>query len=97
MGALHDTQIRTGALHLSAHISKPGMIQQALNDFNINLKASIMVGDKKSDIIEMDDLKSVLIQGKYNLDKCPSHVKIYSKFSDLSNFLINAIMAQTKI
>ena len=49
----------------------PGMIIKAQIKFNINLSASLMVGDRKSDIIAGNSVgcKTVMIKGKFNNSK----------------------------
>jgi len=41
------------------------MILQAAQDWNIDLASSLMVGDKKSDRIELPDLKSIIVKNAY--------------------------------
>ena len=48
---------------------KPGMILQALKDFNIDISKSLMVGDKESDRILLPGLRSVIIKSKYSAEK----------------------------
>jgi D-glycero-D-manno-heptose 1,7-bisphosphate phosphatase len=44
---------------------KPGMLLQAAADHGINLQSSIMVGDKKSDRIELPGLRSIIVKSVY--------------------------------
>jgi len=44
---------------------KPGMIVQAARDWDIDLASSLMVGDKKSDRIELPELKSIIVKSAY--------------------------------
>jgi D-glycero-D-manno-heptose 1,7-bisphosphate phosphatase len=44
---------------------KPGMVEQAVRDFGIDIASSLVVGDKKSDRIMIDGLKSVIVKSKY--------------------------------
>lgn len=46
----------------------PGMILQAVKDFNINITESLMVGDKGSDRISLPGLKSVIVRSKYTAE-----------------------------
>jgi D,D-heptose 1,7-bisphosphate phosphatase len=50
---------------------KPGMLTKAQIKFNINLSDSLMVGDRKSDIIagNLAGCKTVMIKGKFNNSK----------------------------
>ncbi len=47
---------------------KPGMILKASNEHNLNINQSFMVGDKASDRIELEGLKSIIIKSKYTDD-----------------------------
>ena len=44
---------------------KPGMILQAVKDLDLNIRQSIMIGDKPSDRIELEGLRSIIIKSKY--------------------------------
>jgi D-glycero-D-manno-heptose 1,7-bisphosphate phosphatase len=44
---------------------KPGMIEQAAKDFNLDLKKSLVIGDKHSDRIELPGLRSIIVKSKY--------------------------------
>ena len=44
---------------------KPGMVEQAVRDFGIDIASSLVVGDKKSDRIMIDGLKNVIVKSKY--------------------------------
>lgn len=46
----------------------PGMILKAAKDFNIDLSKSIMVGDKMSDRIDIDGLRSIIVKSHYVSD-----------------------------
>jgi D-glycero-D-manno-heptose 1,7-bisphosphate phosphatase len=43
----------------------PGMVLQAVRDFDIDLSQSLMVGDKESDRLRLPELKCVVIKSKY--------------------------------
>jgi histidinol phosphatase-like enzyme len=58
------------------------MILQAAQDWNIDLASSIMVGDKKSDRIELPELKSIIIKSTYT----PEDYDVKS-LSDIENML----------
>jgi D-glycero-D-manno-heptose 1,7-bisphosphate phosphatase len=44
---------------------RPGMVLQAMKDFNIDIKKSLVVGDKHSDRIELPGLRSVIVKSGY--------------------------------
>jgi D-glycero-D-manno-heptose 1,7-bisphosphate phosphatase len=43
----------------------PGMILQAVKDYDIDLSESLMIGDKESDRINIDGLKSIIVKSNY--------------------------------
>jgi D-glycero-D-manno-heptose 1,7-bisphosphate phosphatase len=43
----------------------PGMILQAVIDFNIDIGKSLMVGDKLSDRIKIPELRTLIVKSKY--------------------------------
>ncbi len=45
---------------------KPGMFLTAARDLEIDLSASIMIGDKPSDRIELPELRSYILKSKYS-------------------------------
>ena len=47
---------------------EPGMILQAVKDHDVDLKSSLMVGDKPSDRIKLQDLKSIIVKSRYTDD-----------------------------
>lgn len=44
---------------------KPGMVEQAVKDFGIDISSSLVVGDKKSDRIQIEGLRSIIVKSKY--------------------------------
>jgi D-glycero-D-manno-heptose 1,7-bisphosphate phosphatase len=48
---------------------KPGMVEQALRDFSIDIPGSLVIGDKVSDRIEYPGLKSIIVKSKYTGEK----------------------------
>jgi len=48
---------------------RPGMILRAVAKHHVDLARSLMVGDKDSDVIECEGLRTVLIQGHYPIRK----------------------------
>lgn len=47
---------------------RPGMVLQAVSDFNIDIRNSLLIGDKQSDRIELDGLRSVILKSPYTKD-----------------------------
>jgi D,D-heptose 1,7-bisphosphate phosphatase len=66
----------------------PLMMLEAVKKHNIDLKNSIMIGDKVSDVIELIGPEYLLVQGKYPLENLPSSVKIFQSLDNLKNYLI---------
>jgi len=44
---------------------KPGMIEQAIKDFNIDVRDSFVIGDKPSDRIALPGLRSLIVKSRY--------------------------------
>jgi D-glycero-D-manno-heptose 1,7-bisphosphate phosphatase len=44
---------------------KPGMVEQAMRDFAIDISTSLVVGDKKSDRIDLPGLRSIIVKSEY--------------------------------
>ena len=44
---------------------KPGMIEQAIKDFNIDVRGSFVIGDKPSDRIALPGLRSIIVKSRY--------------------------------
>lgn len=47
---------------------KPGMILRAVEEYSIDLKKSVMIGDKLSDRIELPELSSYILKSQYVTD-----------------------------
>ena len=46
---------------------KPGMIEQAQRDFQIDIPGSLVIGDKVSDRIDYPGLRSLIVKSKYTV------------------------------
>ena len=44
---------------------RPGMVEQAVKDFGIDVSLSLVIGDKTSDRIAIDGLKSIIVKSRY--------------------------------
>ncbi|MBF0205556.1 MAG: HAD-IIIA family hydrolase [Oligoflexia bacterium] len=68
----------------------PGMFLKAEREMNLDLNRSIMLGDKKSDVINFNGLypnfKTYLIKGKYSLDNISQEI-IFANHLCLLDFL----------
>jgi D-glycero-D-manno-heptose 1,7-bisphosphate phosphatase len=47
---------------------KPGMIERAAKDLNIDIGKSLVIGDKPSDRIELPGLRSIIVKSRYTGD-----------------------------
>ena len=47
---------------------RPGMVLQAMKDFGIDATQSLVVGDKPSDRIALDGLRSIIVKSRYTGD-----------------------------
>ena len=62
---LPNGSVKEYAVECDCRKPKPGLVQQACNDFDIDRKASIMIGDKPRDVecAEAAGLRGVLYEG----------------------------------
>jgi D-glycero-D-manno-heptose 1,7-bisphosphate phosphatase len=65
----------------------PLMMVEAAKKHDIDLSKSIMVGDKSSDLIELQGPEYILIRGSYPLDEVPKSVKIFDSILEIKNYL----------
>ena len=68
-----DGRIAEFAIDHEDRKPNPGMILRAVNDFNIDIAGSIMIGDKDSDRIRLPDLRSYIIRGSLRI--CPGGIE----------------------
>ena len=61
----------------------PLMMLEAVKKYNIDLTKSIMIGDKVSDLIDLQGPEYLLVKGSYSLEDSPSHIKIYNSVSEI--------------
>lgn len=64
----------------------PGMLLEALVDWDIDIANSLMIGDKISDQLLGVNLKTYFLQGEYNLNQCPPDM-VYSQLKDIQKLL----------
>ncbi len=72
----------------------PGMLYKALKKYQIDLKKSLMIGDKVSDVfLNVNELQTIIVRGAYDLTpldkKCPIHVKIAENHIEMLTFSRN--------
>ena len=70
----------------------PGMLLEAQSDFNIDLEKSFMVGDKVSDVFLLENishkLKTILVQGKYDLTSAGQEILKVNNHADLLKIVL---------
>ena len=65
----------------------PMMMSEAAKKHNIELSKSIMIGDKISDLIELQGPEYLLLRGQYSLDDAPATVKVFDSLPDICAYL----------
>jgi D-glycero-D-manno-heptose 1,7-bisphosphate phosphatase len=55
------------AISCNCRKPRPGMVEQAARDFDIDIRASLVIGDKESDRIEYPGLRSIIVKSAYTL------------------------------
>ena len=64
---------------------RPGMMIEAQKKYNIDLAKSYMIGDKPSDILEIEGPKTFLLKGNYSLEEIENNKKaeIFTSLKDI--------------
>jgi len=65
----------------------PGLLLDACSDFSIDIKKSIMVGDKVSDVLNISGPEYLLVKRQYDLSKAQS--PIFSSLAEIQTYLEN--------
>lgn len=94
-GALVDDWFYCAEMDSDCRKPRPGMLYEAQKKFDIDLAASVMVGDKVSDVFETDEgkprPKTFLVQGNYDLSsvllKQSKNVTVVETHKDLQKIL----------
>jgi D,D-heptose 1,7-bisphosphate phosphatase len=61
----------------------PGMMVKAAHKYSIDLSGSLMIGDKVSDILNIEGPSFFILKGKYDLKNLPIDIKIFENHPDL--------------
>ena len=63
----------------------PGMMIEASQKYQINLNESIMIGDKVTDVLNIEGPKTYLVKGQYSLDSLvvSERVQIFKNLRDI--------------
>jgi D-glycero-D-manno-heptose 1,7-bisphosphate phosphatase len=62
---LKDAVVEKYALDSPLRKPKPGMILQASDELDVDISGSVMIGDKESDRIECNGLRSIIVRSEY--------------------------------
>ena len=57
--------VRSGIGTCTCRKPQPGMVEQAVKEFGIDIARSLVIGDKPSDRIAMDGLRSIIVKSRY--------------------------------
>jgi D-glycero-D-manno-heptose 1,7-bisphosphate phosphatase len=60
----------------------PGMMIKARDKHNIDLSKSIMIGDKESDVLNIDGPTYIIVEGNYNLSNLKDHATLVKNLED---------------
>ena len=81
------------AISNSSKYRKPntGMLEKAIIQFNIDVKKSFLIGDRKSDILAADRIrcKSIFIDRNYKEKKPITQIKTVKSFKEAANSILN--------
>lgn len=74
---------------------RPGMMIEARDKHDINLNKSFMVGDKITDILDIEGPTTLLLKGNYPLESVPQNKKaeIFSSLSEIQERLEELVLA----
>ena len=64
---------------------RPGMMLEAEHKYNIDLKQSIMIGDRPSDVLHLEGPEYLLVQGQYDLQSVT--VKKFDQLNEVLQYL----------
>ncbi len=67
----------------------PGMMEKAILDHKIDPTKSFMLGDKESDILNLEGPRYNLIQGNYPLDLKGKKAQVFNNHNDFLDFFKN--------
>ncbi|MBN1129565.1 MAG: HAD family hydrolase, partial [Chitinispirillaceae bacterium] len=70
------------AIDCNCRKPRPGMVEQAIRDFGIDIAESLVIGDKESDRIDVPGLRSVIVKSAYTGDRFD-----VQDFTDLLRYL----------
>ena len=62
---------------------KPGMVLAACDQFPIDLSASLMIGDNVTDVLELPDLRTILVRGDFPLEKARPGIPVVDSYADV--------------
>jgi D-glycero-D-manno-heptose 1,7-bisphosphate phosphatase len=65
-----------------------GLVKQAQKKFSINLEHSLMIGDKNSDVLPLDDITYYLIRGQYPIRSDDKIKKIFTSHDECLSYFV---------
>jgi D-glycero-D-manno-heptose 1,7-bisphosphate phosphatase len=65
----------------------PGMMIKARDKYNIDLNQSIMIGDKESDVLNIDGPKFLIIKGNYPLENLSKKAVVIDRLNDCLQYI----------
>lgn len=71
---------------------RPGMMIEARDKYNIDLSKSFMVGDKTTDVLEIEGPITFLLKGNYPLDVLPpgKKIEVFTTLNDIQKRLVES-------
>ncbi len=95
-GALIDAWYYCADIDSNRRKPKPGMILEAQREFKVDFSQSFMVGDKVSDIFEMEEgtpkPRTILVQGNYDLSLAGHEITKVLNHQELQDFLFKHLL-----
>lgn len=86
-GAIIDDWFYCTSLDSYDRKPNPGMMIKARDKYAIDLNQSIMIGDKASDVLNIDGPKYLIIKGKYPLDHLNEKAILIDQLKDCLNYI----------
>jgi len=86
-GAMVDDWFYCTSLDSYDRKPNPGMMIKARDKYQIDLNQSIMIGDKASDVLNIDGPKFIIIKGKYPLENLDKKAILVDQLSDCLNYI----------
>lgn len=86
-GAIVDDWFYCVSLDSFDRKPNPGMMIKARDKFNIDLSKSIMIGDKESDVLNIEGPKYLIVKGKYPLENLSGKAILLEELKEALNYI----------